>query len=224
MSKPACQSMRMHELGERVHLTQSALSRLIARLETDGLLERTMCVEDRRSVFAKLTPAGATRYQEAKPTQRVESLLEKAEAEGRDLGPVHGLRAMLALERGRLRQALAEAGRAVVLSPQEVSGWYVRGRVRLERAAAGDLPDLQKATELSGRKDADVLQALLDQERSSLFIQTVGNAQIIGGNCPGQKSADRLAEMIAGFWGKIIERRRGKEGVSYFAARAASIA
>src|SRR5690349_11606898 len=64
LAQGECQSMRMHELGERVHLTQSALSRLIARLEADGLLERTMCVEDRRSVFAKLTPAGATRYEE----------------------------------------------------------------------------------------------------------------------------------------------------------------
>ena len=65
-----CESVRLNELGDRVHLTQSALSRLIARLESDGLLERGMCVEDRRSVWAKLTPAGAQRYQEAKPTQR----------------------------------------------------------------------------------------------------------------------------------------------------------
>jgi DNA-binding MarR family transcriptional regulator len=63
-------SMRMFELGENAHLTQSALSRLISRLEQDGLVERGMCVEDRRSVWAKITPAGARRYTEAKPTQR----------------------------------------------------------------------------------------------------------------------------------------------------------
>ncbi|MCW2494111.1 MarR family transcriptional regulator, partial [Jatrophihabitans sp.] len=63
-------TVRMHELGERVHLTQSALSRLISRLERDGLLERGMCADDRRSVWAQLTPAGAQRYAEAKPTQR----------------------------------------------------------------------------------------------------------------------------------------------------------
>jgi DNA-binding MarR family transcriptional regulator len=62
--------VRMHELGERVHLTQSALSRLIARLEKDGLVERGMCADDRRSVWAKLTPAGAKRYTQARPTQR----------------------------------------------------------------------------------------------------------------------------------------------------------
>jgi DNA-binding MarR family transcriptional regulator len=62
--------LRMHELGDRVHLTQSALSRLVARLEADGLVERVMCVEDRRSVFAKLTLAGQQLYDAARPTQR----------------------------------------------------------------------------------------------------------------------------------------------------------
>jgi len=70
LAQSECDSVRMNELGERVHLTQSALSRLIARLEKDGLLERGMCTDDRRSVWAKLTAAGAQRYQEAKPTQR----------------------------------------------------------------------------------------------------------------------------------------------------------
>jgi DNA-binding MarR family transcriptional regulator len=43
---------------------------LIARLEKDGLVERGMCADDRRSVWAKLTAAGAKRYTQAKPTQR----------------------------------------------------------------------------------------------------------------------------------------------------------
>jgi DNA-binding MarR family transcriptional regulator len=63
-------SMRLHELGDRVHLTQSALSRLIARLERDGLVERCMCLDDRRSVIATITPEGASRYRDARPTQR----------------------------------------------------------------------------------------------------------------------------------------------------------
>jgi DNA-binding MarR family transcriptional regulator len=60
----------MHDLGEHAHVTQSALSRLVARLEADGLVERVMCVEDRRSVFARLTPAGLELYRAARPTQR----------------------------------------------------------------------------------------------------------------------------------------------------------
>ena len=68
-ARPDC-SLKMHDLGEHVHVTQSALSRLVARLETDGLVERVMCVEDRRSVFAKLTPAGKALYGTARPTHR----------------------------------------------------------------------------------------------------------------------------------------------------------
>lgn len=63
-------SMRMHELGEHAHVTQSALSRLVARLEADGLVERKMCAEDRRSVFTRLTPKGLELYRAARPTQR----------------------------------------------------------------------------------------------------------------------------------------------------------
>jgi DNA-binding MarR family transcriptional regulator len=62
--------VRMHELGDQVHLTQSALSRLISRLERDGLVERGMCTDDRRSVWTKITAAGAKRFVEARPTQR----------------------------------------------------------------------------------------------------------------------------------------------------------
>ncbi|MCU1655924.1 MAG: transcriptional regulator, MarR family [Pseudonocardiales bacterium] len=62
--------MRMHELAENVHLTQSALSRLIGRLERDGLVDRTMCTDDRRSVFTTITKAGVERYLAARPTQR----------------------------------------------------------------------------------------------------------------------------------------------------------
>jgi DNA-binding MarR family transcriptional regulator len=62
--------MRMHDLGENVHLTQSALSRLISRLERDGLVQRAMCTDDRRSVYATITDAGTERYLAARPTQR----------------------------------------------------------------------------------------------------------------------------------------------------------
>ena len=66
-SKSEC---RMQELSESVHLSQSALSRLIGRLEADGLVERAMCTMDRRGIFACLTDAGRERYEQARPTQR----------------------------------------------------------------------------------------------------------------------------------------------------------
>src|SRR3954469_23589088 len=63
-------ALKLHDLGAHVHVTQSALSRLVARLEADGLVERAMCTEDRRSVFARLTPAGLELYRKARPTHR----------------------------------------------------------------------------------------------------------------------------------------------------------
>ena len=63
-------SLRMSTLAENAHLTQSALSRLVSRLEGDGLVERKACDQDRRSLFVALTPEGRRRYAEAKPTQR----------------------------------------------------------------------------------------------------------------------------------------------------------
>jgi DNA-binding MarR family transcriptional regulator len=61
---------RMQELADAVHLSQSALSRVVARLESDGLVTRGMCNEDRRGIFACLTDSGRERYAAARPTQR----------------------------------------------------------------------------------------------------------------------------------------------------------
>jgi DNA-binding MarR family transcriptional regulator len=60
---------RMQELADAVHLSQSALSRVVARLEDDGLVARAMCKYDRRGIFACLTDAGRERYEAARPTQ-----------------------------------------------------------------------------------------------------------------------------------------------------------
>ncbi|MEU9558570.1 MarR family winged helix-turn-helix transcriptional regulator [Streptomyces fumanus] len=61
---------RVHSLADRVHLTQSALSRLIARLEKDGLVERSVCAEDRRGVRVALTPRGRELHARTLPLQR----------------------------------------------------------------------------------------------------------------------------------------------------------
>ena len=61
---------RMQELGEALHLSQSALSRVVARLEADGLVNRGMCPEDRRGIKACLTEAGRERYESARPVHR----------------------------------------------------------------------------------------------------------------------------------------------------------
>ena len=61
---------RMQELAAAVHLSQSALSRVVGRLEAEGLVVRGMCAEDRRGIYAGLTEAGRARYQAARPTHR----------------------------------------------------------------------------------------------------------------------------------------------------------
>ncbi len=61
---------RAADLTEAVHLSQSATSRLVARLEREGLVERAMCELDRRGIFVTLTEAGRQRYAQAKPTHR----------------------------------------------------------------------------------------------------------------------------------------------------------
>ncbi|MER5397383.1 MarR family transcriptional regulator [Streptomyces sp. NPDC002599] len=63
-------SFRVQEISERVHLSQSALSRLIGRLEKDGLVTRGMCAEDRRGVRVCLTPKGRELHGEVLPLQR----------------------------------------------------------------------------------------------------------------------------------------------------------
>jgi DNA-binding MarR family transcriptional regulator len=66
----AADRVRMHDLAEQVHLTQSALSRLITRLERAGLVDRCVCEDDRRAVWTQITPAGTATYLAARPTHR----------------------------------------------------------------------------------------------------------------------------------------------------------
>jgi len=63
-------NFRAQELAGAVHLSQSALSRLIDRLEKHGLVERCLCGEDRRGIYVALTLAGQQRHAEAAPTHR----------------------------------------------------------------------------------------------------------------------------------------------------------
>jgi DNA-binding MarR family transcriptional regulator len=65
-----CGNYRMTDLAQDIYLSQSALSRAVARLEQDGLVKRSMCSDDRRAIFVCLTGDGATRHRDALPTHR----------------------------------------------------------------------------------------------------------------------------------------------------------
>lgn len=60
--------LRMTELASSVLLSQSGLTRLVDRLERNGLVERERCTADRRGLFAQLTDAGQARLEEARVT------------------------------------------------------------------------------------------------------------------------------------------------------------
>jgi DNA-binding MarR family transcriptional regulator len=59
---------RIQELAEEIHLSQSALSRLVQRLEDDGYVSRSVCDHDRRGVYACVTDAGRKAQSDAHPT------------------------------------------------------------------------------------------------------------------------------------------------------------
>jgi DNA-binding MarR family transcriptional regulator len=60
--------MRMCDLASSVILSRSGLTRLVDRLEREGLLVRESCVSDARGAFAKLTPAGQEKLAAARAT------------------------------------------------------------------------------------------------------------------------------------------------------------
>ncbi len=60
--------MRMCDLAEQAQLSRSGLTRMVDRLERDGLLERCSCSHDARGSYACLTEPGRERLQEARVT------------------------------------------------------------------------------------------------------------------------------------------------------------
>jgi len=59
--------LRMTELGERVVLSRTRVSRIVDEMVDAGLVCREENTADKRSAYASLTPAGLARYREAAP-------------------------------------------------------------------------------------------------------------------------------------------------------------
>jgi tetratricopeptide (TPR) repeat protein len=115
-----------------------------------GSIDYLVCAEELRT--------------QRRPIARVEAMLALADDNN---GSVRAMKGLLSLERGHLREALAHAEKAIGASPWDARGWYVRGRVRLERLALGGLADLEKAASLSKEKDAEILAALAEAQRAA---------------------------------------------------------
>lgn len=63
--------MRMCDLAERAQLSRSGLTRMVDRLEREGLLGRCSCDHDARGSYACLTESGRVRLEEAQVTHLV---------------------------------------------------------------------------------------------------------------------------------------------------------
>jgi DNA-binding MarR family transcriptional regulator len=68
LSEAPDRRLRMTELADRIMLSRSGLTRLVDRLQREGLVERQACPSDARGTLAVLTDAGRARLREAWPT------------------------------------------------------------------------------------------------------------------------------------------------------------
>ncbi|MCK1982609.1 MULTISPECIES: MarR family winged helix-turn-helix transcriptional regulator [Peribacillus] len=65
LSKTSDKQLRLQQLQEMVGLSQSAISRLVGRLEAKscGVLQRHICEDDRRGIYTRLTTVGEEKLQ-----------------------------------------------------------------------------------------------------------------------------------------------------------------
>ena len=68
LSEAPQRRMRMGDLAAACELSLSGMSRIVTRLERQGLVERVRCDEDARGLNAVLTDDGLARLEEAWPT------------------------------------------------------------------------------------------------------------------------------------------------------------
>jgi DNA-binding MarR family transcriptional regulator len=59
--------LRMSELADAVLLSRSGVTRLVDRMERDGLVKREHCPTDRRAMYTTITPAGKRALAKARP-------------------------------------------------------------------------------------------------------------------------------------------------------------
>ncbi|MGW4641854.1 MarR family winged helix-turn-helix transcriptional regulator [Sphaerisporangium sp. NPDC004334] len=65
--------LRMSDLAAQTSLSTSGVTRVVDRLEREGLVERVACATDRRASYATLTDAGAARLEAVLP-QHIEDI------------------------------------------------------------------------------------------------------------------------------------------------------
>ena len=187
----ACERVR-RLLQRRVELARQQAAPAGKEADWAEALDRVVCAED-------ALEAGAA-------PEAVAALVEPVTAKGVEMGPAFAVRGRAALARGRLTAALADAERAVKLSPRDAGGYYVRGLVRTERGdLAGAVADLEKAGRMTESRDADVLHAWATALYSSGRLTEALDAQrqAVRLKPKNKEMADQL---------KALEKEAGKSG------------
>jgi len=92
--------LRLQELAEAVRHSQSGTTRLVDRLEREGLIGRHSCEADRRVTWALLTEKGKAQYEAALPVWR--SFLTDHLHKGLTADEAETLRQLLAKLKGTL--------------------------------------------------------------------------------------------------------------------------
>jgi tetratricopeptide (TPR) repeat protein len=211
--EPARKNRQLSERKNEVRLLLKHRADLLDGKDDPGLLTvvgRYVCAEHglkqgwpREQIEKLLGPPAKEGEQPAKTTQPPTAVRETAvptipvagsgasrtaPATFPDYGPALALRGWLALEKGQLTKALADAEKAIAMQQADVRAYLVRGRVRLERNDARALDDLQEAARLSERKDPIVLHWLAAAQAHAgqleLAVQTQRQAVALRANDP----------------------------------------
>jgi DNA-binding MarR family transcriptional regulator len=67
LSEAPDRRLRMRELADAALSTRSGVTRAVTRLERAGWVRRVECLEDRRGMYAELTPAGLAKLAASAP-------------------------------------------------------------------------------------------------------------------------------------------------------------
>ncbi|MEW9531900.1 MarR family winged helix-turn-helix transcriptional regulator [Microbispora sp. NPDC049125] len=73
LARSPAHRLRMSDLAAQTSLSTSGITRVVDRLERDGLVERHACASDRRASYAVLSEAGAERMRSLLP-QHIEDI------------------------------------------------------------------------------------------------------------------------------------------------------
>jgi DNA-binding MarR family transcriptional regulator len=86
--------LAMGQLGKNLTISTASVTRIAGRLETSGYLQRVNSTDDRRVVFAVITPTGRSLLKRARPVAG--PALDEAIGRHYTLDEIHELRSLLA--------------------------------------------------------------------------------------------------------------------------------